>query len=55
MAREPGAGQVRRHDLQTAQTAIGALTQYRCLYKARMTYTATLITKPEPNKPAPKD
>jgi hypothetical protein len=41
-------------DLQTAQTAIGALTQYRCLYKARLTYTATLITKPEPNKPAPK-
>jgi hypothetical protein len=43
-------------DLQTAQTAIGALTQYRCLYKARITYTATLITKPEPNKkPVPKD
>jgi len=42
-------------DLQTAQTALGALTQYRCLYKARLTYTATLITKPEPNKPAPQD
>ena len=33
-------------DLQTAQTALGALTQYRCLYKARLTYTATLITTP---------
>jgi hypothetical protein len=37
-------------DRQTAQTAIGALTQYRCLYKARLTYTATLITNPTPNK-----
>ena len=27
---------------QTAQTSVGALTQYRCLYKARLTYTATL-------------
>ena len=37
-------------DRQTAQTTIGALTQYRCLYKARLTYTATLITNPVPNK-----
>ena len=45
-------------DAQTAQTFLGALTQYRCLYKARLTYTATLITKPKPNKkpkPAPRD
>ena len=38
-------------DRQTAQTSVGALTQYRCLYKARLTYTATLITTPTPNKP----
>ncbi|MGH2969702.1 MAG: hypothetical protein ACRDK0_11655 [Solirubrobacteraceae bacterium] len=37
-------------DRQTAQTSIGALTQYRCLYKARLTYTATLVTNPKPNK-----
>ena len=41
-------------DSQTAQTALGALTQYRCLYRARLTYTATLITDPKPNKPAKK-
>ena len=38
-------------DTQTAQTFLGALTQYRCLYRARLTYTATLITKPQPNPP----
>ena len=37
-------------DRQTAQLTIGALTQYRCLYRARLTYTATLITDPKPNK-----
>ncbi len=37
-------------DRQTAQATIGALTQYRCLYRARLTYTATLITNPKPNK-----
>jgi hypothetical protein len=41
-------------DRQTAQTTVGALTQYRCLYRARLTYTATLITNPKPNKPATK-
>jgi hypothetical protein len=41
-------------DSQTAQTTVGALTQYRCLYRARLTYTATLITDPKPNKPATK-
>jgi hypothetical protein len=37
-------------DSQTAQTRIGTRTQYRCLYKARLTYSATLITNPKPNK-----
>jgi len=41
-------------DRQTSQTSVGALTQYRCLYRARLTYTATLITSPTPNKPATK-
>jgi hypothetical protein len=36
-------------DRQTAQTDMGDLTQYRCLYRARLTYTATLITAPRPN------
>ena len=34
---------------QTAQMALKAVAQYRCLYKARLTYTATLITRPVPN------
>jgi hypothetical protein len=33
---------------QTAQLQLGGLTQYRCLYKARLTYSATLITRPTP-------
>ena len=40
-------------DTQTAQTRPRALTQYRCLYKARLTYGATLVTNPAPN-PKPK-
>jgi hypothetical protein len=40
-------------DTQTAQTKTRALTQYRCLYKARLTYGATLITNPVAN-PKPK-
>jgi hypothetical protein len=39
-------------DTQTAQTRLRALTQYRCLYRARLTYSATLITNPKPNAPA---
>jgi hypothetical protein len=39
-------------DSQTAQTDTGDRTQYRCLYRARLTYSATLITNPRPNKPA---
>ena len=38
-------------DRQTAQTRMRQLTQYRCLYRARLTYSATLITDPRPNKP----
>jgi len=38
-------------DRQTAQTRMRQRTQYRCLYKARLAYTATLITNPRPNKP----
>jgi hypothetical protein len=37
-------------DSQTAQTRTNQRTQYRCLYKARLTYSATLITTPRPNK-----
>jgi hypothetical protein len=36
-------------DTQTAQTKSRALTQYRCLYNARLTYSATVITSPTPN------
>jgi hypothetical protein len=39
-------------ETQTAQLRLGVLTQYRCLYRARLTYSATLITRPRPNKPA---
>jgi hypothetical protein len=38
-------------ETQTAQSRTGQLTQYRCLYRARLTYSATLITNPKPNKP----
>lgn len=34
---------------QTAQLALKQVAQYRCLYKARLTYSATLITRPVPN------
>ena len=40
---------------QTAQTDLKDLTQYRCLYRARLTYSATLITKPRPNPPRDRD
>jgi hypothetical protein len=33
---------------QTAQRALKDVAQYRCLYKARLTYSATLITRPVP-------
>jgi hypothetical protein len=37
-------------DSQTAQTRTNTRTQYRCLYRARLAYSATLITTPKPNK-----
>ena len=37
---------------QTAQLHLKDLTRYRCLYKARLTYSATLVTNPAPTKPA---
>jgi hypothetical protein len=42
-----------RTGLQTAQTELGLKTQYSCLYRARLTYSATLITYPVAN-PRPK-
>ena len=33
---------------QTAQQSLDVVTQYRCLYKARLTYSATLVTRPAP-------
>lgn len=36
-------------DTQTAQTKLGP-TRYRCKYAARLTYSATVITSPVPNK-----
>jgi len=36
-------------DRQTAQSRVGQLTQYRCRYNARLTYSATLITDPRTN------
>jgi hypothetical protein len=36
-------------ETQTAQIKLKALTQYRCLYRARLTYSATLVTNPVPN------
>jgi hypothetical protein len=38
---------------QTAQMMLKQVTQYRCLYKARLTYSATLITRPVPNSEQP--
>jgi hypothetical protein len=37
---------------QTAQNALKLTAQYRCLYKARLTYSATLVTRPVPNRAA---
>ena|SRR5829696_2631738 len=37
---------------QTAQMSLDIVAQYRCLYKARLTYSATLITLPAPNRSA---
>jgi hypothetical protein len=37
---------------QTAQETLNTVAQYRCLYKARLTYSATLVTRPVPNPAA---
>jgi hypothetical protein len=36
-------------DAQTAQMSVDLVAQYRCLYKARLIYSATLVTRPVPN------
>lgn len=44
-----GKGECRDTEQQTAQMELRASTQYRCLYRtARLTYSATLITTPNP-------
>ncbi|HWK27700.1 MAG TPA: hypothetical protein VNS09_14125 [Solirubrobacter sp.] len=40
---------------QTAQMMLKQVAQYRCLYKARLTYSATLVTRPVPNPDATND
>ena len=37
---------------QTAQLGLRDIAQYRCLYKARLIYSATLITRPAPTPAA---
>jgi hypothetical protein len=50
-SRKGACNDIATQSLQTAQTSIGSLTQYRCLYAtARLTYSATLIPNPTPNK-----
>ena len=39
-------------DMQTAQMSLNLVSQYRCLYKARLLYSATLVTRPVPNPAA---
>jgi hypothetical protein len=41
-------GKCAKTDAQTAQTRLRQRTQYRCLYRARLTYSATLVTSPKP-------
>jgi hypothetical protein len=36
---------------QTAQMTLKRIARYRCLYKARLVYSATLVTHPEPTPP----
>lgn len=36
---------------QTGQQTLAGVEQYRCLYKARLTYSATLVTRPVPTPP----
>ncbi|HEV2813301.1 MAG TPA: hypothetical protein VGW10_08625 [Solirubrobacteraceae bacterium] len=45
------AGECDDTETQTAQAEVKDLAQYRCLYqRVRLTYTATLITEPKPNR-----
>jgi hypothetical protein len=45
------AGECDDTETQTAQTDMRDLSQYRCLYqRVRLTYTATLVTEPRPNR-----
>jgi hypothetical protein len=47
------AGECDDTETQTAQAEVKDLAQYRCLYqRVRLTYTATLVTEPRPNRPA---
>ena len=47
------AGECDDTETQTAQGELKDLAQYRCLYqRVRLTYTATLVTTPKPNKTA---
>jgi hypothetical protein len=40
---------------QAAQTSLGLLGRYRCVYRtARLTYSATLVTRPARPEPAPE-
>src|SRR5689334_16157282 len=43
------AGKCSDLETQTAQMSLDVVAQYRCLYKARLTYSATLVTRPVPN------
>ena len=45
-------GQCDQTGKQTAQLALKDVAQYRCLYKARLIYSATLITRPAPTAAA---
>ena len=44
-----GKGKCNDTSTQTAQMSLKNVAQYRCLYKARLTYSATLVTRPVPN------
>ena len=50
-----GEGKCDELGTQTAQMSLNLVTQYRCLYKARLTYWATLVTRPVPNPDEPTD
>jgi hypothetical protein len=50
-SRKGACNDIATQSLQTAQSSIGSLTQYRCLYAtARLTYSATIVQNPTPNK-----